>query len=111
MARQRNPPRPRLHRPSRLADRYAAELADDLTDPACPAELRRLGRTLARRDTAIVNWHLARVSTGPTEGINNLINRVKRAAFGFWRFAHYGNRALLYAGKPNWTLLNGLTRC
>ena len=107
MARQRNPPRPRLHRLSRLAERYAAELADDLTDPACPAELRRLGRTLARRDTAIVNWHLARVSTGPTEGINNLI---KRVAFGFCRFAHYGIRALLYAGKPDWILLNGLTR-
>ena len=35
--------------------------------------------------------------------------RVKRAAFGFRRFAHYRIRALLYAGKPNWTLLAGLT--
>ena len=25
------------------------------------------------------------------------------------RFAHYRIRALLYAGKPNWTLLAGLT--
>ena len=41
--------------------------------------------------------------------INNLIRRVKRAAFGFRRFAHYRIRALLYAGKPSWTLLNGLT--
>ena len=33
----------------------------------------------------------------------------KRAGFGFRRFAHYRIRALLYAGKPNWTLLNGIT--
>ena len=30
-------------------------------------------------------------------------------AFGFRRFTHYRIRALLYAGQPNWTLLNGLT--
>ncbi len=41
-----------------------------------------------------------RRSNGPTEAINNLIKRGKRAAFGFRRFAHYGIRALLYAGKP-----------
>ena len=34
---------------------------------------------------------------------------LKRAAFGFRRFAHYRIRALLYAGKPNWNLLNSLT--
>ena len=67
------------------------------------------GHTLARWHTQIVNWHHARVSNGPTEAINNLIKRVKRAAFGFRRFAHYRIRALLYAGKPNWTLLNSLT--
>ena len=41
-----------------------------------------------------MNWHRARVSNGPAEAINNL---VKRAAFGFRRFAHYRIRALLYA--------------
>ena len=71
--------------------------------------MRRLGRTLARWHTAIVNRHRARVTNGPTEAINNLIERVKRAAFGFHRFAHYRIRALLYAGKPNWTLLATLT--
>ena len=34
--------------------------------------------------------------------------RVKRAAFGFRRFAHNRIRAVLYAGKPNWTLLSGI---
>jgi len=41
--------------------------------------------------------------------INNLVKRVKRTAFGFRRFKHCRIRALLYAGKPNWTLLDGLT--
>ena len=92
-----------------LAGTNLGELADDLRDADCPPELRRLGRTLARWHTAIVNWHHARVSNGPSEAVNNLIKRVKRATFGFCRFAHYRIRALLYAGKPNWTLLAGLT--
>ena len=92
-----------------LAGAYLGELSEDLTDTDCPPELRRLGRTLARWHTQITNWHHARVTNGPTEAINNLIKRVKRAAFGFRRFAHYRIRALLYAGKPNWTLLAGLT--
>jgi len=41
----------------------------------------------------------------PTEAANNLIKRVKRAAFGFTSFRNYRIRALLYAGKPNWDLL------
>ena len=88
-----------------LAERYAAELADDLRDADCPPELRRL----ARWRTQIVNWHHARVSKGPTEAVNNLTKRVNRAASGFRRFAHYRIRALLYADKPNWTLLAGPT--
>ena len=35
---------------------------------------------------------------------NNLIKRVKHAAFGFTNFDNYRIRALLYAGKPNWAL-------
>ena len=35
--------------------------------------------------------------------------RLCRAAFGFTNFANYRIRALLYAGKPNWTLLDTLT--
>ena len=92
-----------------LAGAYLGELADDLTDTDCPPELRRLGRTLGRWHQAIVNCHRARVTNGPTEAVNNLVKRVKRAAFGFRRFAHYRIRALLYAGKPNWALLAGVT--
>ncbi|MYI21052.1 MAG: transposase, partial [Acidimicrobiia bacterium] len=92
-----------------IASAYLTELAEGLTDGDCPPELRRLGRTLGRWHTAIVNWHRARVTNGPTLAINNLVKRVKRAAFGFRRFAHYRIRALLYAGRPNWALLAGLT--
>ena len=40
---------------------------------------------------------------------NNLIKRVKRVAFGFTNFNNYRIRALLYAGKPDWALLDTLT--
>ena len=49
------------------------------------------------------------MTNGPTESLNNLIKRIKRAAFGFRNFANYRIRALLYAGKPNWNLLATLT--
>ena len=44
------------------------------------------------------------MSNGPTEAVDNLIKRVKRAAFGFTSFRNYRIRSLLYAGKPNWDL-------
>ena len=92
-----------------LAGAYLGELADDLQDTDCPPELRRLGRTLSRRHTAIVNRRRARAANGPTEAINNLVKRVKRAAYGFRRFAHNRIRALLHAGRPNWALLATVT--
>ena len=84
-------------------------LAGDLQDPGFSGELNRLGRTLQRWQTQISNWHEARVTNAPTEAANNLIKRVKRAAFGFRNFANYRIRALLYAGKPDWPLLDTLT--
>ena len=86
--------------------RLSAELADDTS---LPDEVNRLGRTLRTWTTEITNWHKARVTNGPTESINNLIKRVKRGAFGFRRFKSLRIRALLYAGKPNWNLLNTIT--
>ena len=84
-------------------------IAGDFAQRWMPLEVRRLGRTLRVWIEQIVAWHDARVSNGPTEAINNLIKRVKRVAFGFRRFDHYRTRSLLYAGKPNWALLNTLT--
>ncbi|MCQ3812611.1 MAG: transposase [Acidimicrobiia bacterium] len=46
----------------KLAGAYLTELADDLQDTDSPPALRRLGRTLVRWHTHIVNWHRARVS-------------------------------------------------
>ena len=92
-----------------MADRYLTELAADLQDDDFPPEVNALGRTLTRWRTEIVNWHRARASNGPAEAINNLVKRVKRAAFGFRRFRHYRIRSLLYAGRPDWNLLATLT--
>ena len=85
------------------------QLAQDLQDPAMPPEINRLGRTIWNWRHQISNWHAARVTNAPTEAVNNLVKRVKRAAFGFTNFANYRIRALLYAGKPNWALLDTLT--
>ena len=74
-----------------------------------PIEMRRLGRTIRRWRDQIVAWHRSHVSNGPTEAINNLVKRIKRVAFGMRRFRNYRIRALLYAGRPNWDLLDTLT--
>ena len=92
-----------------LAVAWVDEIARDFTDASMPLEVRRLGRTIRRWRDQILAWHQAHVSNGPTEAINNLVKRVKRTAFGFRRFEHYRIRALLYAGRPNWSLLHHLT--
>ena len=92
-----------------LAGRYLDELAADLQDNDFPPEVQSLGRTLTRWRHEILAWHRARASNGPAEAINNLVKRVKRAAFGFRRFRHYRIRSLLYAGRPNWDLLGTIT--
>ena len=79
-----------------------------LPKKAMPPEIRRLGRTIKTWFDKIVNFHLARVSNGPTEALNNLIKRIKRIGFGFRNFENYRIRALLYAGKPNWRVLGSI---
>jgi transposase len=92
-----------------VADQFVSDLADDLQDRSRPAEVRALGRTLHRWHDQIVAWHEARFTNAPTEAMNNLIKRIKRVAFGFRSFRHYRVRALLYAGRPNWSLLATIT--
>lgn len=84
------------------------ELIEHCQRPAMPAELRKLGRTLNKWFDKICNFHIARVSNGPTEALNNLIKRIKRIGFGFRNFGNYRVRALLYAGKPNWRILGSI---
>ena len=88
-----------------LALEWVTQLSRDLQDRDYPLEARSLGRTLGNWRHEIAAWHHAHVSNGPTEAANNLIKRVKRAAFGFRHFRNYRVRALLYAGKPDWSLL------
>ena len=77
-----------------------AQLAADLQDPGLPLEINRLGRTLWRWRHQISNWHTARVTNAATEAANNLVKRVKRAAFGFTNFNNYRIRALLDTLTP-----------
>lgn len=65
-------------------------------------EIRSLGRTLARWRTEILNHHATGASNGPTEGLNLLVKKVKRAGHGFRSFANYRLRILLHAGGVDW---------
>ncbi len=90
----------------------AKDLLRDIIDQGAkkssPPEVRTLARTLRNWFDQIVAWHEARVSNGPTEGMNNLLKRVKRVAFGFTNFENFRIRALLYAGKPNFRVLDSI---
>lgn len=76
-----------------LALHWVEQLGADLQDADYPSESRSLGRTLIRWKHQIAAWHEAQVSNGPTEAVNNLIKRVKRAAFGFTSFGNYRIRS------------------
>jgi len=97
------------HGDADLALEWVSQLSQDLQDRVYPVEARSLGRTLGNWRHEIAAWHGAHVSNGPTEAANNLIKRVKRAAFGFRDFRNYRIRALLYAGKPDWSLLGSIS--
>lgn len=84
------------------------ELVEHCLLPSMPFEVQKLGRTLKAWFDKIANFHIARVSNGPTEALNNLIKRIKRIGFGFRNFRNYRVRALLYAGKPNWRVLGSI---
>jgi len=93
------------HTDPALAAEWVAELGRDFTDREMPIEVRRLGRTITRWAAQIVAWHRSHVTNGPTEAVNNLAKRIKRVAFGLVNFRHHRIRCLLYAGRPDWTLL------
>ena len=84
------------------------ELMGHCLKKAMPPEIQRLGRTIKNWFDKICNHHLARITNGPTESLNNLIKRIKRIGFGFRNFRNYRVRALLYAGKPNWRVLGSI---
>jgi transposase len=97
------------HRDPELALAWVDQLSADMRDRDCPPEIRQLGRTMRRWRTQIAAWHQAQVTNGPTETMNGLAKRIKRAAFGLRNFVHWRIRVLLYAGKPDWTKLPTVT--
>jgi len=84
------------------------ELKAHCLKAAMPPEVHKLGRTLQAWFDKICNYHLAKMTNGPTEALNNLIKRIKRIGFGFRNFDNYRIRALLYAGRPNWRVLGSI---
>ena len=90
------------------ARQLLSELERHCLKRAMPPEIQRLGRTIRKWFDKILNYHLAKVSNGPTEALNNLVKRIKRIGFGFRNFKNYRIRALLYAGKPNWRVLGSI---
>jgi transposase len=103
----------RLREFYRTRDRVTArtllvELIEHCQRDTMPPELQKLGRTLHGWLDKICSYHLARISNGPTEALNNLIKRIKRIGFGFRNFHNYRIRTLLYAGKPNWRVLGSI---
>jgi hypothetical protein len=53
------------------------ELEEHCRRRTMPPEIQKLGRTLRAWFDKMANFHLARVSNGPTEALNNLIKRIK----------------------------------
>jgi transposase len=90
------------------ARRMLEELQAHCLKQAMPPEVQKLGRTIQRWFDKLCNYHVAKVTNGPTESLNNLIKRIKRVGFGFRNFENYRIRALLYAGKPNWRVLGSI---
>ena len=97
------------HGDEATAREWIERLIVDMADRDNPIEVRSLGRTLARWRDQIVAWHRPTPQTARPSAANNLIKRVKRAAFGFSSFRNFRVRVLLYAGKPDWSLLETIT--
>jgi transposase len=79
------------------AERLLTVVLDECRTSEVP-ELRRLGRTLKRWATEIVNHHRTGDSNGPTEAMNLLVKKIKRSGCGFTNFGHYRLRLLAHCG-------------
>lgn len=96
------------HHDPDTAHEWVTRLGNDLQDER-PPEVQALGRTIRKWAGHISAWHSSGITNAATEGANNLIKRIKRIGFGFRSFRNYRTRILLYAGRPNWTLLDTIT--
>ena len=78
-----------------------SSVIDALADgvPTALVELRKLGRTLARRVCDVLAYFdRPRTSNGPTEAVNGRLEHLRGLALGFRNLTHYIARALLEAG-------------
>lgn len=63
------------------------------------AELARLARTVTTwREEFLAYFSAGRISNGPTEAVNLLVKKIKRAGHGFRNFENYRLRLLLHCG-------------
>jgi transposase len=76
------------------------ELQGHCLKKAMPPEIQTLGRTIRTWFDKLCNYHLAKVSNGPTEALNNLIKRFKRIGFGFQNFDHYADPRIMPIETP-----------
>ena len=82
----------------------------DLYETGELPEFHDIVDTIISWSDEILAWHHTnRASNGRIEGTNNLLQVLRHTAHGFTNFANYRIRALLYAGRPNWALLDTLT--
>ncbi len=94
--------RHRLHGPPRHADRplpcvSAEAVIDSLRQdvPAVLVEVRKLGRTLARRTEDLpAYFDRPRTSNGPTEAINGRLEHLRGSALGTRNLTNYIGRCL-----------------
>ena len=61
-------------------------------------ELVRLATTVAAWQDEVLAYHATKLSNGPTEAVNLLVKKVKRAAHGNRFFENYRLRLLLHCG-------------
>ena len=90
------------------AEQRLLSIVEHSKKTSMPLEIRRLGKTIEKWFSKIMAYHYAKVTNAPTEGLNNLIKRIKRIGFGFKNFSNYRIRALLYGKKPNWRVLESI---
>lgn len=78
--------------------RRAEQLLDTLHTYPIP-EVARLGRTLrAWRTEFLAYFDTDRVSNGPTEAMNLLMEKIRRVGHGYRNFDNYRLRLLLHCG-------------
>jgi transposase len=61
--------------------------------------MKRVAKTLKQHLSRLLTWFKHRISNGPAEGFNSVIQSLKSAARGFRNFANYRTRILFFTGK------------